>query len=616
MWRCSLGDVGKVIREGVMLDAHPPLSTLFLFYWTKFFGVEEWIVKLPFIVMGIVSVFLVFRVGVLWFSKSCGLMAAAWFAVLKESVMHSQIARPYIMGVMWVLLAAVLFHGIVKKLSKPTAFAIITYGLALALCAYTHHFAMLAAALLWLCGLIFFRNQWRAQMMAGVVAVVCYLPNLGIVLSQLKIGGIGTVLAPPPFSFLPDYLYYVFHFSWWLIALVVIIAQSSIFFHQKIEKKFLWLALIMFFGTLAVGFSYSHLVAPVLQTRVMFFVLPFFLLALFAFINPEKFKLQLTSVIIILFAGSFSLVVERKYYDVFYKNGFYDVMAFAEQESLKPGTQFNILALSPFILDYQKEKQGLNKMQIVNPDSLWTMCDYQHLVDTCTAQRICFGWTTQYYRPPIEFIAMVIEKYPVIESHENWFNSSAYVFAQSSSGSTMLHTEMLKPCEHSERWKVNDKIEIADTTGHCSLTFLPTQEFGLLYESPAYQLQEHRYDLLYAKLLFRPIDSSVEKMGDALLVMEVLKGDSTVHWNTNNLSDFVCTDETEKRNLMRTGLEKATSYTAYIGCYSPDVFRHAGADYNVRCYVWNRGSSFAVSMMEVGALPGNPLVYGLMEKLE
>lgn len=37
----------EVIKKGVMIDAHPALIQVFLFYYTKLFGTAEWIVKLP-----------------------------------------------------------------------------------------------------------------------------------------------------------------------------------------------------------------------------------------------------------------------------------------------------------------------------------------------------------------------------------------------------------------------------------------------------------------------------------------------------------------------------------------------------------------------------------------
>ncbi len=42
--------IKELIEGGVKVDGHPAGIHVFLYYWTKLFGTNEWIVKLPFIV--------------------------------------------------------------------------------------------------------------------------------------------------------------------------------------------------------------------------------------------------------------------------------------------------------------------------------------------------------------------------------------------------------------------------------------------------------------------------------------------------------------------------------------------------------------------------------------
>ena len=44
-----------LIREGVMPDGHPAGVHVFLYYWVRIFGSDEWIAKLPFTIFGLLS---------------------------------------------------------------------------------------------------------------------------------------------------------------------------------------------------------------------------------------------------------------------------------------------------------------------------------------------------------------------------------------------------------------------------------------------------------------------------------------------------------------------------------------------------------------------------------
>jgi len=55
--RTQYNSFNELIEKGVMIDGHPPLIQVFLFYWVKIFGFSEAWLKLPFIVSGVVAVY-------------------------------------------------------------------------------------------------------------------------------------------------------------------------------------------------------------------------------------------------------------------------------------------------------------------------------------------------------------------------------------------------------------------------------------------------------------------------------------------------------------------------------------------------------------------------------
>ena len=83
-----------LIEKGVVVDFHPAGTQVFLYYWTRLFGISEWMVRLPFALMGVISVWLLFLIGRKWFGSATGLMAAASMATLSFPLLYSQIARP------------------------------------------------------------------------------------------------------------------------------------------------------------------------------------------------------------------------------------------------------------------------------------------------------------------------------------------------------------------------------------------------------------------------------------------------------------------------------------------------------------------------------------------
>ena len=82
LFRLRFDHFHDLIQYGVSEnDSHPAGVQVFLYYWTKVVGWDEFWVKLPFALMGIGSVFLIYQIGKQWFNSKVGLLSAAFFAV-------------------------------------------------------------------------------------------------------------------------------------------------------------------------------------------------------------------------------------------------------------------------------------------------------------------------------------------------------------------------------------------------------------------------------------------------------------------------------------------------------------------------------------------------------
>jgi len=197
--RLQFDNFTDLIREGVMLgDTHPAGVQVFLYYWTAFVGTSEILVKLPFIISGI-SIWISYLIGKLWFDGTTGLLTAVYISSLQFFVMYSQIARPYVSGLLITLLMVYLWSLYFFK--KRKSIYLILYVLFGAMAAYNHHFSLLFAAIVGVSGLFLVKKKdLIPYTISGFAIFVLYIPHLHIFFSQLGqegIGGAGGWLAKP-----------------------------------------------------------------------------------------------------------------------------------------------------------------------------------------------------------------------------------------------------------------------------------------------------------------------------------------------------------------------------------------------------------------------------------
>ena len=153
IFRLDFDSFSEMIDNGVRIDGHPAGIQVFLWFWTKLFGFDEWIVILPFTIMGIISVLLIFIIGSKWYNQTAGLISAAYLATLQYTVIYSQTARPYISGLFFSLLMINFLTNIIKHPQKKPLLNYCLFILSASLCAYNHYFSLLFAFIVGFSGL-------------------------------------------------------------------------------------------------------------------------------------------------------------------------------------------------------------------------------------------------------------------------------------------------------------------------------------------------------------------------------------------------------------------------------------------------------------------------------
>jgi len=316
-----------MIRDGVMLfEGHPAGVQTFLWFWSKIFGTSEIAIRLPFVLMGIACIPLMYLVTKIWFNRTAGIFAASIIAVSQYTIYYSIIARPYIFGLFFVLLALLYWSKMVynKDYSWKN---VILFGVFASCSAYTHQFSMMVAFLIGLAGLFFqSRRTIGRYLLAAMIAVVLYVPHIPITIYQLtELKGVGGWLGAPNFMFVIQYFRYLAHFSYIVMLLAVLCIIVSSEYTRKhfsaVYKKMLT-AFLLFVIPFAAGYWYSVLVDPVLQQSCPIFSFPFLVLAVCSLVGDNFNIRRFISVVVYCVAMVLSLVFVREHYTVISKNIF------------------------------------------------------------------------------------------------------------------------------------------------------------------------------------------------------------------------------------------------------------------------------------------------------
>jgi cell division protein ZapA (FtsZ GTPase activity inhibitor) len=241
--------------------------------------------------------------------------------------MYSQIARPYISGLFFALAMVYFWTRIIqnpeKHFYKNSAF----YILFSSLCAYNHHFSLLFAAITGLTGLFLIQRKYIVKyIINAAIIMLLYVPNIPIVLYQLKIGGIEGWLAKPHNDFIINYISYIFQYSVVSLFLVAGLMVFGFVKKAKINYKWLIISFLWFFLPFLIGFIYSRYVNAVLQYSVLIFSFPFLFFILFGHIKKQKPLINLSIVVIILTTNIFLLINERKHYTLFYNSPYIKIL--------------------------------------------------------------------------------------------------------------------------------------------------------------------------------------------------------------------------------------------------------------------------------------------------
>lgn len=606
LFRTQFDTFHELIEKGVKIDTHPAGVQVFLFYLVKIFGVSEAVVKTPFIIFGLLSVWLVYRVGKYWFSPATGLVAASFLSFLQYPVIYSQIARPYSSGLFFCLLMVFFWTKVLFYPERKYYPNLAGYIVAGALCVYNHHFSLLFAAMVGITGLFFCpRSNIRSYTLAGAAIIILYLPHLSIFFTQLGMGGVEDWLGKPRYDFIYDFIQYVFQFSVFVYVLVAVLVILQFFWHQKtppLKHKFIMISALWFLIPYLAGFFYSKYVNAVLQYSVLIYSFPYLLFLLFGNFNTEKAHHLVILVALVGLVVIPSLMVERQHYRLFYKSPYREILVESKHlsDSLGAGNCSILLDTKKEINTWYLARYHLTGLRFKYLSLLQGKRGLQEYLNRCSTNYLAFGCISS---SPNENYPMILEKYPFLVRHQAYVGGDFYLFSKArpiEERSEYFYkvVNTFEPSASEWGW-VNPKqcIDSLAINGSKSFAVRDGAEYGPTFNVPLRPLLHGENDVvdISADLRLPSVFSN------AWLVVSVTSDKRNIYWNSIPVRDYLSPGQTGR---------------VFISMRLSDIeMRHHRMMFMT--FLWNPGKlNYIMDNVTVRVRSGNPVIYGLFKKVE
>jgi hypothetical protein len=429
--RLQFDNFSELINQGVKFtDFHPAGVQVFLWSWVKLFGNGVWVVRLPFVVFGVLSVYFIFLIGKRWFNETVGLLAAATFAVLQYPVLYSQLARPYSPGLLFGLITVWFWTKIVfdkhKRFKDYAGFSVFA-----ALSAYTHHYSFLFVLIVGISGLFFLKGKslWR-YILAGLSVGVLYLPHLDVFMYQFGIGGVGGEdgwLGKPGPHWIIGYIKYSVNGSWVSFSILIALGLTGYFISpEKKFTRFHWLSISWVVASFLIGYFYSVFRNPILQFSILLFSFPFAILFLFSFYTDKASKIVRVLVPALMLFGTQQIFQINHFYEQQHFGEFKDVAQKIANWNIEFGGEDvtnTIVVNNPFYIHYYLDemKPGIEFAQHDNRGGKDFLA-LKKIVDESSTPYFIHAWT----KPcPSEIDDIILRKYPCKLRHHDYSGLSA-----------------------------------------------------------------------------------------------------------------------------------------------------------------------------------------------
>ncbi len=592
LFRTEFNSFSDLIRLGVMEnDTHPAGVQVFLYYWVKLVGFNEFWIKLPFAFVGLITVWLFYDIGKQWFNETVGLISASLMACTQFFVFYSQLARPYAMGLFAVMLLVFFWTKIMNSV-KVSIFIWILFAFSLFFAAVMHAFSMFAAMIIYLSGFWLLKPADRKlYIYAAVFASVLYSPHIPVFYFQLTESDLGGWLGEPAPGFLFEFLLYFLHFSIPFVGIVIgLIGLSFVTTDEKTKQQWRYriIGLLWFSISYTTAYLYSISRTPIIQFSTLYFTFPFLLIVIFSFFKQLKENHNLLIVISILLVGTSSLIFQRRHYESMYSQGYDQVARVAARDvSVNENITTTFYASTPKMVEFYLKREGVKNFHLFSkhvPKS-----DFQRFVDRDTNENFILALTDG---GPSEWIEIVRNKYPFLVHHESWFNTEYYLFSN----------DTIKRNNQIDQWIYSSYIidnQNYDPNWNSSY-FNSTRVYGKAWQARSDTLiNNKKIQLINVTVNGKAIDTLIQTK--IVLELQDIESGMIMHWQAASLNnDTILPGKT----FLLTTVLRTNLIQNLIGSTT------------LRTYIWNpEKSEFVINRMFIGIRDQSPKFYGLFEPI-
>jgi hypothetical protein len=592
LFRTEFDNFSDLIRLGVMEnDTHPAGVQVFLYYWVKMVGFNEFWIKLPFAFVGVITVWLFYSIGKQWFNETVGLVGASLIACTQFFVFYSQLARPYSMGLFAVMLLVYFWTKIINSDKQPILIWFF-FAFALFFAAVMHAFSMFAALIVYLSGFWLLKPANRKlYIYAALVASILYSPHIPVFYFQLTESDLGGWLGEPSTGFLFEFLYYCLHYSVLFSGLVIGLVGLSVITMDKQSKK-LWrfrmIGIVWFSVSFLTAYFYSIYRTPIIQFSTLYFTFPFLIIAVFSFFKPLNDKHNLLIVLSILLIGTTSLVFQRRHYELMYHQGYDQVAELAAKEiSVNESVSAAFYSSTPRMVEYYLKREEVKNFHLFSKHV--STLEFQRFVNSETSESFILALTDG---GPADWIEIVRNKYPYLLHHASWFNTGYYLFTKS----TDKITKSINQWNYFHYIIDNPYFDLDIDNAY----FSPERVYG-----KAWQV---RSDTLFDKKLIQLLNVAVNGMAKDTLIqtkivleLQDIESGKILHWQAATLNND-------------TILPGETFFLTTI--LRSDLIHDLIGKTVLRTYIWNPDKSeFVINRMIIGIREQSPKFYGLFEPI-
>lgn len=580
LFRAQGADFWEVIKKARETDVHPVGVSVFVHYWSAWFGTSEMAVKLPFMLCSIAAIYYTYKIANKWFNATVALLTSACLASLQFFVMYGQMERPYATGLLFCTLLVWFWTKFFQDAENKH---LLGFVITATLCAYNHYFSLLFAITVGLIGLLLINRQnYKKYLLAGALIGLLYLPHLSIFLFHFSMGGMGenNWLEKPHANWIIEFMAYLFHYSKLLCLVLLCMIIGSIFYFIKQKNRFSkmqLIALLLGISSFLIMYFYSVFKNPVLQYSSMQFSLPFLLMFLFSFF-PELPNTQKSLLVVGLMGlNLFTLCTVRKHYTVFYKQP-YDEMAKASVATIKQFGEQNVsiaLNIVDGFMDYYTAKYHL-PFHIYNAE-INKFKEFRSFVYTQQSNYFVAGHLPQ------EYIEIVKEQYPYMISKMDAYACSIYCFSKTK-----------------DKKVIDEKVVFSKNLSPVlAIKLDSTMEYSPNFTIKLSEITNGKNNCITIKAALHSNDTSA----NPVLVMDIHHNDKMIKWLGAEYFWF-------NSNPSKTN-------NVYVSQLTADIAPKDLIAAELKVYVWNRNKKGVfIDSLSIEVTESNPIFYGVYKEIE